>query len=64
IFLLDEPGQYLDPEKRILVRELIQKLVQKNKTVLIVEHGANWFGQTDKKIELYVEKDTLKGREV
>jgi energy-coupling factor transporter ATP-binding protein EcfA2 len=64
IFLLDEPGQYLDPHKKLLVRDLLDRLIQKNKTVLMVEHGTEWFGVAEKQFRLYVENDSLKAKEV
>ena len=47
IYLLDEPGQYLDPEKKILVNRLLEDLSTAGKSVLVVEHDAGWLRKTN-----------------
>lgn len=42
VFLFDEPGQYLDREKKQFARSLFAKLSAKNKSILIVEHDQHW----------------------
>jgi energy-coupling factor transporter ATP-binding protein EcfA2 len=42
VYLLDEPGHYLDREKKMLVNGMIKMLVGKKKSVIIVEHDVSW----------------------
>jgi ABC-type Mn2+/Zn2+ transport system ATPase subunit len=62
LFFLDEPGQYLDPEKRKLADELFQRLISLGKTLVIVEHDPKWISSIGSSSELYVKDDILKAR--
>ena len=45
LFLLDEPTAWVSPKLKGKVIELIQKIIAKNKMVLIVEHDFAFLGQ-------------------
>lgn len=60
VYLLDEPGQYLDREKKKLLGELVKALIEKKKSVLIVEHDCSWLPSGLEVKELQLEQDVLK----
>lgn len=42
LYLLDEPTQYLDEKKRIVLKEYIEALARIGKMVLVVDHQGDW----------------------
>lgn len=60
VYLLDEPGQYLDREKKKLLGELLTTLIKKNKKLLIVEHDCSWLPPGVEIKQLIVDQDILK----
>lgn len=42
LYLLDEPSQFLDADRKKILAKKIQALKEKNKTVLVVEHDLTW----------------------
>ena len=42
IYLFDEPGQYLDREKKQLASDLMKTILAKGKKVIVVEHDQQW----------------------
>ncbi len=42
VYFFDEPGQSLDREKKKLVSEMFMRLLDKKKSLLIVEHDYTW----------------------
>ena len=60
IYFLDEPGQSLDREKKKLVAEIIIRLLDQQKTLLIVEHDISWLPQGSRITELEVVNQELR----
>lgn len=58
-YLLDEPGQYLDREKKNLVAELFQTLIRINASILAIDHDTNWFPPGTTIHELHQESGVL-----
>lgn len=54
IYFFDEPGQFLDREKKKLVSEMFARLLEKKKSLLIVEHDYSWLpsGSVVKELEV------------
>lgn len=59
IYLLDEPGQYLDREKRSLANQIFEELKSCQKSVLVIEHDYSWFSPGTAISELYVRENSL-----
>ncbi|MES2529293.1 MAG: ABC transporter ATP-binding protein [Bdellovibrionota bacterium] len=62
IYFLDEPGQYLDREKRKLANELLEELKSSGKSILVIEHDYSWFSSGTVVSELFIQDETLKER--
>ncbi len=60
VYLLDEPGQYLDREKKKLLGQLVANLTLKKKSLLIVEHDCSWLPAGVMVKELQIDQDVLK----
>jgi translation initiation factor RLI1 len=60
VYLLDEPGQYLDREKKKLLGQMVNSLVEKKKSLLIVEHDCSWLPAGVMVKELTVDQNVLK----
>lgn len=60
VYFFDEPGQSLDREKKKLVSELFKALLEKKKSLLIVEHDCSWLPQGSLITELEVSDDELR----
>lgn len=60
IYFLDEPGQYLDREKRKLANELLEDLKASGKSILVIEHDYSWLSPGTQITELNIVGDTLK----
>lgn len=58
IYLLDEPGQYLDAEKKNLVSSMLNEMSQVGKTLFVVEHDAQWLSPK-RSLRMYLEDSTL-----
>lgn len=48
IFILDEPFSHLDPENRVQVERVMEKLRERGKTILIVEHDHRMIRDADR----------------
>ncbi len=59
-YLLDEPGQYLDREKKKLLGQMVSVLMDKKKSLIIVEHDCTWLPSGILIKELFVEQEVLK----
>ncbi len=42
ILFLDEPSQFLDSQSKVILNELLQQLLDKKKSIFIVEHDLGW----------------------
>lgn len=62
IYFLDEPGQYLDREKRTLANLLLEDLKREGKSLLVIEHDYSWFSPGTTITELCIQENTLKER--
>lgn len=60
IYLLDEPSQFLDQEKRNTLKVFLEFLLAKNKSLLIIEHQRDWLPQDWKVQHLVLKDQTLK----
>lgn len=60
IYFLDEPGQYLDREKRKLANELLEDLKASGKSILVIEHDYSWLSPGTPVSELNIVSGTLK----
>lgn len=62
IYIFDEPFHYLDDKNTILFVNLLKKLKEKNKYIIIVEHRAAWLISEliDKKFKLEADKNSIK----
>ena len=59
-YLFDEPGQHLDREKKALALEILQRLRNKKRPILIVEHDLSWLPPSVKVEYLVLQEDTLR----
>lgn len=59
-YLLDEPAQYLDREKKKLLGDIIRMMLQLGRSLLIVEHDYSWLPEGASINELGIEQDVLK----
>ncbi len=62
VYFLDEPGQYLDRDKRALANLLLEDLKAAGKSILVVEHDYSWFAPGTAVTELEIQEGTLKER--
>ncbi len=62
IYFLDEPGQYLDREKRKLANHLLEDLMVEGKSLLVIEHDYSWFSTGTTVTELCIQENTLRER--
>ncbi len=60
IYFLDEPGQYLDREKRKLANDLLEDLKASGKSILVIEHDYSWLSPGTQVCELKIVNDTLR----
>lgn len=64
IYVLDEPSQYLDESMKKVLSSLLLDLLNREKSVLMVEHDLNWQEFPMKVVELKMsEKKLIKGKE-
>jgi zinc transport system ATP-binding protein len=59
-YFLDEPSQYLDEAKKKVLLQFLQKLLLREKTLLLVEHNRDWLPSGWDIQELKIENNTLK----
>lgn len=62
-FFFDEPGQYLDRDKKQFARDLLVRLNRQGKSVLIVEHDYQWLPAGTQITKLENENGVLLGKE-
>lgn len=60
VYFFDEPGQSLDREKKKLVSEMFTCLLEKKKSLLIVEHDCSWLPAGSLVTELEVNNSELR----
>jgi ABC-type Mn2+/Zn2+ transport system ATPase subunit len=59
-YVMDEPSQSLDREKKITLSEKISKLLQQGKSFLIIEHDLEWLPKNISVIQLGKVQETIK----
>jgi ABC-type Mn2+/Zn2+ transport system ATPase subunit len=60
IYVLDEPSHYLDESMRKNLNTLLQDLISKNKSIIMVEHNYSWVKIPMKVFQLVQYAGTLK----
>jgi ABC-type Mn2+/Zn2+ transport system ATPase subunit len=60
LYFLDEPGQYLDREKKSLANLMLEDLKLAGKSILVIEHDYSWFSTGTPVTELCIQESTLK----
>ena len=58
-YLLDEPSQFLDDQRKKTLADYLNKLLEKEKSVLIIEHNQNWLPSGWKVQDLVLRDNTL-----
>lgn len=61
-YLLDEPSQFLDDSRKIILRQQLERLVSKGSSLLIVEHDRSWLDKTWRELSLEVRDNQLRLR--
>ena len=59
-YLLDEPSQFLDNERKKFLQQFLIELLQINKSVLIIEHNREWIPQSWKVQSLKLDHNILR----
>ncbi len=59
-YLLDEPSQFLDNNRKALPQQPLKDLLQKNKALLIIEHNREWIPESWKVQVLKIDDLVLK----
>lgn len=62
IFLIDEPGQYLDREKKKFAASVLSELLRKKAGIVAIDHDLSWFPEGSIVHELVLNEDTLSER--
>lgn len=60
IYFLDEPSQYLDKAKKIILNQQLHNLSKENKCLVLVEHDRDWLSLPSIVFELNEEEGFLK----
>ena len=60
LYLLDEPSQFLDSERKNFLQQFLMELLQKNKSLLIIEHNREWIPQNWSVHPLKIDNHVLK----
>lgn len=60
LYLLDEPSQFLDHERKNFLQQFLIELLQKNKSLLIIEHNREWIPQSWSVQSLKIDNHVLK----
>lgn len=63
MYFLDEPTQYLDSEMKNSLNKIVTKLLEKKKSILMIEHDLTWITNKHRVYQLELEDNTLKARE-
>jgi len=58
-YFIDEPSQYLDTNRKEILRRFLQKLQHQNKCIFMIEHNREWLKSECKFQELKIENDQL-----
>jgi len=58
-YLLDEPSQFLDDHRRKILAVYLLKLLEKQKSILIIEHNRHWIPRGWRVQDLVLRNDTL-----
>jgi ABC-type Mn2+/Zn2+ transport system ATPase subunit len=59
LYLLDEPTQSLDQDKKQILSTLLEELIEARKLVMVIEHDLNWLSSSWSAQELILEKSLL-----
>lgn len=59
LLLLDEPTQYLDQEKKVILSEILAEILKQGRSLVIVEHDLNWWKRPGIVIPLQVRGQIL-----
>lgn len=60
IYLLDEPSQFLDKDKRVILKKFLEGLLIRQKSLLVIEHQREWLPQNWKVDQLEINGKTLR----
>jgi energy-coupling factor transporter ATP-binding protein EcfA2 len=60
LYLLDEPSQFLDHERKNFLQQFLMELLQKDKSLLIIEHNREWIPQSFRVQSLKIDNHILK----
>jgi len=58
-YFLDEPSQFLDADRKIILANHLEALRRRGKTLIVIEHNFGWLPQGWKVQELMVKDDVL-----
>lgn len=59
-YLLDEPSQFLDKERKTFLQQFLAELLEDQKSLLIIEHNREWIPQSWKVQSLKIDHNILK----
>jgi ABC-type Mn2+/Zn2+ transport system ATPase subunit len=59
LYLLDEPTQSLDQDKKHILSSLLEELIEAQRLVMVIEHDLNWLSSSWSVQELILEKNLL-----
>lgn len=54
IIIMDEPSQNLDNDKKLVLKQLVEELKEKKKSLFIIDHDDKWIGSTFNKVKVSV----------
>ena len=58
LYLLDEPSQFLDQDKRVILKKVLENFLTLKKSLLIIEHQRDWL-PSEWKVEQLEIKDNI-----
>lgn len=59
-YLLDEPSQFLDLQRKTFLKTLLDEYLAMNKSILIIEHNREWIPATWETLKLHMVDHTLR----
>ena len=59
LYILDEPSHYLDESMKVVLNELLQDLLARNKSIIMIEHNYSWVRVPMKIFQLELKDGTL-----
>lgn len=60
VYLLDEPSQFLDSERKKILRSFLEELLNNKKSIFVIEHNREWIPSSWKVQSLKIENNVLK----